>query len=212
MVNSFQKSCSAVMYATSLALLSQLKLQDILLPDFRVFTCWKKGGGDEVALFWRAPAKASTGQQQGLDTKIDEIINEFRNYVDSTNSLFAAAYDDPKLEELLFDFLVSREKRVSAAAAILYGVKDTSQNGYRSEEEFVCARFLEELERSRPELFALLGDISNAAVLSEVVLELSDGRPTKNRKVDDDCIHPMLQSQWTRLVYRGKQPRSTRGQ
>lgn len=145
----------------------------------------ERRGTEDIALFWKGQGKSDLQFHKDLDSKLDEIIQLFEDFVRSSNSIFAASYDEQKLGAILFDFLVSRDKRVSAATSVLYGVKTaTDSTRFESEEEFVCARFLEKLEANRADLFQFLGNISNAAILSEVILELGEGRTSRDRKTE----------------------------
>jgi hypothetical protein len=134
---------------------------------------------------WKEQSKPDDSSEKDFDAKLDQIIELFLAFVQYPGSIFAAGYDIHKLEEILFDFLISRDKRVSSATAILYGSDgEKSPSTFESEEAFVCARFLEDLEAKYSNLFSFLGNISNAAILSEVLLELGEGRANKDRKTE----------------------------
>lgn len=138
---------------------------------------------NEVLFFWVEP-KTSEKDRSDYESRIDEIISLFLEYCKSSESLFSKAFDERKLEEILFDFLISRDKSISAAQAALSEGDEKKNGSFSSEEDFVCARFLQKLEKNRPEIVSYLGEISNAAILSEVILELGEGRRNEQRPAD----------------------------
>lgn len=107
----------------------------------------ERRGTDQQIFFWKSPEIANT-QTPAFDRQIGDIISLFRRFAEEATPLFAETYTDQKLEEILFDFLVSTDQRVSAATAILYADGTEEVGRTRSDEEYVCARFLENLEKN----------------------------------------------------------------
>ncbi|MCC6982484.1 MAG: hypothetical protein IT535_04370 [Bauldia sp.] len=151
------------------------------LPDVLVHRLAKAGlverqsAGDRSAYFWKATENGAS-QAPGLASQIDEVVRLFLEFAKDFNGIFGFSYDRDDIEAILFEFLVSHDRDLTAAQAALSEGNTGRSNRFNGEGEYLCARFLERLSGERSDLFTLIGQIANAAILSEVVIDLSLGQ------------------------------------
>ncbi|MCC0015275.1 MAG: hypothetical protein H6878_03110 [Rhodobiaceae bacterium] len=130
----------------------------------------------ESIYFWANPSDTDSISDSENESQLNEIIDLFVDYCQNFQSLFSLEYDREKVEEILFDFIVAQDKDLSDAHNILLDESAHQEFDSSSEEEYICARFIASLKEEDPIKLEFLADIANAALISEVIIDLGEGK------------------------------------
>lgn len=114
-----------------------------------------------------------------FDAKLAEVFTLYEQFIKNLGSLTTLAYTNDELEDSLISWLVSSKGELSIA--------DGFSDEPKGDLQYTAARFIQDIEKSRPDLFASLAAISSGAVVSELVLDykcpVSSGKKARDLSV-----------------------------
>jgi hypothetical protein len=136
--------------------------------------------------FWTTGSTQPVAPAPLIVERIDRVIAAFSNFSKEFPSLVARQFSPEELEQVLFDFLLSEEREIEYAQKVLSQGPETGSYyvRYASEGQYLAARFLETLKVSDQALFEFVGEIKNAIVVSQVIIELGTKKKVGPRTVD----------------------------
>jgi len=149
-------------------------------------------GKDDKALFWTTARISPPGDTSTIENKLDAVIAEFSNFVGQLDAIVVTNYSTSELEEMIYDFLLSRDELLISAQSALAGASHSATKKFESEKEYVSARFLQYLADGRPDLFTFVSDIANAVLISEVIIDLGMEKPANIKTTLDVYVDAPL--------------------
>lgn len=145
----------------------------------------REGHDDSGALYVCIAPPMERSPDTGVVVKVlDTAIAAFKNYANSLSSIAKFSYSDEQVEEILLHFLVRMPNPALVASV---SSTDMAKRLGTPSLAYVVNRFLVDLEKTDKDLFTSLANISAAAMVGEVVLDLRSP-PEVNRTARDLTI------------------------
>jgi hypothetical protein len=134
--------------------------------------------------------------EKGISERLQNLGVEFRSFLDGISPLEARAFEADELEELLLKWLINSGgfDTASIQSAIEESLTDFDEakirempveeirgkrKRFRQQEDYICARFIQHLNKSNQNTFDTVVELSALALVAEVILTYSAPRQAK---------------------------------
>ena len=134
---------------------------------------------------WTSSDDKRATEEASVNSKIELLESELQSFIKDFPSLTKLSIDLDVALDLLFDWLLSHDEGVASAHKVISRAEDETdtesknriKKTFKAEEQYLFARFVENLKESNESLYDYLSEITNAILVSEVVLDFQQPEP-----------------------------------